>query len=132
MALIDIQRKPRSSGGKGGLFGSIAGGIAGAVGGAFAGPAGASAGASLGQAAGGAIGNAADPAKVSAPNRIELLRNDPEVQLSTLMDAQKDIAMSTDLDQGQKDQASGMVTNAMDILRRNLEIGRKRGLNGNY
>lgn len=131
MALLEIQQKPRSRGGKGGLLGTIIGGVAGAVGAAaapFTGGASIPAAASAGSLLGGSVGSAIDPQKTSNPQSVGLLstaRRDPEVQLATLMDTQKEIAMSSDLDSTQKNEANLMVERAMDQMRRNLEMGRK-------
>lgn len=105
MALNPVQLQPKTSGGKGGLFGKIAGGVVGGVAGAFAGgPVGALKGASLGSSVGGMIGGIADPAKQTGGQGVHLsaLAKEPGVQFANLVDAHKTLMASPDFAEPEK------------------------------
>lgn len=119
MALNPVNVLPKTSGGKGGLFGKIAGGVVGGVAGTFAGnPLG---GAALGSSIGETVGTVADPVKQSGGQGVALsaLAKDPGVQLANLVDAQKTLMASNDFTEPEKQELiNGVYMPAMDALRK--------------
>lgn len=118
MALRPIQIKPKESGGKGGLFGTIAGTVLGAAAAPFTG----GASVALGPL-GGAVGGLADPAKQSGGRGVPLstmAQQDPQVKLAQLMKASEDIRKSALFSEPEKQELFSTITPAIDALRRSV------------
>jgi hypothetical protein len=118
MALSPIQLKPKQSGGKGGLWGTVIGGGLGAIAAPFTG--GSSIGA--GMALGGAVGGAVDPAKQSGGRGVSTLdtaaKMSPGVQKRQLLDIMEEVKMSPELDEQKKRDVEAMFNPAIDVLSR--------------
>lgn len=119
MALNPVNVLPKTSGGKGGLFGKIAGGVVGGVAGTFAGnPVG---GAALGSSIGETVGSIADPAKQSGGQGVPLsaLAKDPGVQLANLVDAKKTLMASNEFSEPEKQElVQGVYSPAIEALKK--------------
>ena len=120
MALQEVNVKAKKKGG-GGLFGKIAGGVAGVLGAPF------TIGASLAaiptlSSVGGMLGEMASRTKVkggkSVPRLQAAQKQNPDVQLASLLETQRQINSAGQLNEAQKSEALGFVNPAIDALKK--------------